>query len=74
MKNNQTFTATIDENNDVSITRDGIFATSGRLDKVCLERSEAHIIDADAPLGDDVYEALDEALTEALWQGKRTAR
>lgn len=70
------YTAVIDEEGDgegVSIYRDGIYSCDGRLDRVCLERGEAHIIDADAPLGADVYEALDEALTEAMERGDMEA-
>ena len=67
------YTASIGDNNRVSITRDGVWATDGRLDTVCMERNEAHIIDADAPLGDEVYDALDEALTEAIEAGETTA-
>ena len=68
-----TYEATIGDDNSVSISRDGVWATQGRLDKVCLERNEAHIIDADAPLGDDEYDALDEALPEAMERGEDSA-
>jgi hypothetical protein len=74
MKNGmKTYTAIITDDEKVSISRDGIWATQGRLDKVCLARKEAHIIDADAPLGDEVYEALDEALTDAIERGETEA-
>lgn len=66
------YTAEITEGN-VSISRNGIWACDGRLDTVCLERGEAHIVDAEAPLGDDVFEALDDALTEAIANGKTSA-
>lgn len=69
-----TYEATIGDGNTVSITCDGVWACDGRLDTVCLERNEAHIIDADAPLGDGVYDALDEALTDAMERGEDSAR
>ncbi|MCI0422695.1 MAG: hypothetical protein L0312_26320, partial [Acidobacteria bacterium] len=72
-KMNMKYEATMDRNGGVSISRDGVWSTSGRLDTVCLERGEAHIIDADAPLGSAVYDALDEALTEALGRGETSA-
>lgn len=68
----KTYTATIDGDR-VSICVNGVWATAGRLDGACLERGEAHILDADAPLGDDVYEDLDDALTEALRRGETEA-
>ena len=61
------------EGTSVNIFRDGVWSTTGRLDSVCLERKEAHIIDADAPLGEEVYAALDDALTEAMAGGKTEA-
>ena len=67
-----TYTAEITEGK-VTISRDGIWSCDGRLDTVCLKRGEAHIVDASAPIGDDVYDALDEALTDAMADGNTSA-
>jgi hypothetical protein len=67
------YKATVTEGGNVSITRDRVFVCNGRLDPVCLARGEVHIVDADAPLGDDAYDALDAALTEAMERGEDSA-
>lgn len=63
----------ITDDNKVTISCDGVWACDGQLNEACLERGEAHIDNADAPLGDDVYEALDEALTDAMERGETSA-
>jgi hypothetical protein len=66
-------TVTVTDGGNISITRDRVFVCNGRLDPVCLARGEAHIVDADAELGAEVYEALDAALTEAMERGEDSA-
>ena len=71
MKN--TYEITV-EDGRVSISCDGIWACDGRLDTVCLSRGEISIVDASAPLGEDVYSALEYALWDAMDAGKARAR
>lgn len=58
------YTASI-ENSRVEIHRDGVWAGTGRWD--------GRIVDCAADLGDDVYEALDEALVDAIDAAKSTS-
>lgn len=54
-----TYTLELKNDDEVSITVDGIHACDGRIDAGA---DYVTIVDADAPLGDDVYDLLDDAL------------
>ena len=66
------YRASIREDKSVVITIDGIFATNGRLDRVSLEQGTVHIIDAPAPLGEFIYDALDNLLESAIANGENS--
>ncbi len=59
--NGSVYTARVSRNTDndkVTIFKNGLWATEGRW-------AGSHIVDASGDLGEDVYDALDEALEQA---------
>jgi len=63
--NGAEYTASVDENLVVRISRDGVFAGKG-------EWAEDHVESCDADLGDEVYDALDAAIKEAVGEWRHT--
>jgi len=57
-RNGYTYTARVTSESDISISRDGIWAGNGKWTNC--------ISDCAADLGEDVYEALEDAITEAM--------